>query len=134
MQRKRAVLGVAFALTLGLGGFIAAAPDADAAANARIRCEDKGGRLKIQVDGQDLAAGPYAALVQNLTLGGSVSKVKNLVLPPGVPLGSLDFDWDSTAGQGDLDTPINPAFANPGNLLRVIIFPGTLVGQATCRS
>ncbi len=88
------------------------------AAGARVRCRVESGRLKIQVDGQDLARGTYSARVKNARTGKIVnteaSKVRTVTIAPD----DIDLDFDSTAGSADLDSFVPASFANAGDTVR----------------
>lgn len=87
------------------------------AASARVRCRVKDGRVKISVDGQDLAPGDYTATITSGTNSATSGAQTATALVP-----DLDFDFDSTAGDpGDLDTAIPPDFAAVGSLVNATI-------------
>lgn len=116
-------------MLLGLGavllGFI---PEADAA-TARVRCRVRDARLRIMVDGQNLAPGTYTATVVNLETGDSAES-KPQIATPAVP--DVDFDFDSTAQPDDKDTFIPRNFAHRGDVIEATINPGA-VAQDTGR-
>lgn len=99
------------------------------AATARVRCRVRPDRLRIQVDGQDLAAGTYFAKVSNGTT--SVDSKTQTAPPP-----DLDFDFDSTAGPNDMDTFIPLEFAKAGDRVTADIInseSGDIVASASKR-
>lgn len=110
---KAVMLGMAL-LSLGT----AAAAEA---ATARVRCRVESGRLRIQVDGQDLAVGTYGAKVKNARTGVVVkteaAKLRKVTLAPD----DVDLDFDSTAGSRDLDSYVAASFATPGDTLRASV-------------
>jgi len=93
-----------------ISALLTMAVEADAA-DARARCRVKDGRARVQVDGRDLVPGTYTATVTNLnTAESAVSKAQTAT--PEQP--DRDFDFDSTAGPADADSPISATFAEPG--------------------
>jgi RNA polymerase sigma-70 factor (ECF subfamily) len=108
--QRTAVLGAAL-LALALAG-------AASAATARVRCRVEPGRLRIQVDGQDLAVGTYAARVKNARTGAVVKteagRTRTVTLAPD----DVDLDSDSTADANDLDGYVPASFARAGDTVR----------------
>lgn len=104
VSRIGLVLGAVLAL-------LAMALDADATSmTARARCRVKDSRVKIQVDGQDLAAGTYHAVLTNNDTGASASTETGKEQTLGA-VGDVDLDFDSTAQAADNDSFIDPSFA-----------------------
>ena len=91
------------------------------AATARVRCRVETGRLRIQVDGQDLARGTYGARVKNARTGNVVktaaTKVKTVTIAPD----DVDLDFDSTAQANDGDTFVSANFARAGDTVRASV-------------
>jgi hypothetical protein len=120
----------------GLALLLAAAPQASAA-TARVRCEvrtdKRPPRVRVKVDGQNLAPGTYTATVWNITRGGSATTEpgKEAVATAGVR--DVDLDFDSTAQADDNDSVISSNFARPGDRVgaRVDLVGGTANPVAT---
>lgn len=91
------------------------------AASARVRCRVESSRLRIQVDGQDLAVGTYAAKVKNARTGAIVNteatKTRKVTLAPD----DVDLDFDSTANSADLDSFVPKSFAQAGDTVRASV-------------
>lgn len=92
------------------------------AATARVRCFiEKGSRVRIKVDGQDLARGTYGARVKNARTGAIVkteaSKVRTVTIAPD----DIDLDFDSTAQSNDLDSYVSPTFVKVGDTVRASV-------------
>ncbi len=109
------------------------------AASARVRCRVESGRVRIQVDGQDLARGTYGAKVKNARTGAIVKteakKVRTVTIAPD----DVDLDFDSTANSADLDSFVSANFVRGGDTVRasvVNIKTGVTVAAAsnTCVS
>jgi hypothetical protein len=91
------------------------------AASARARCRVRDGRVRIQVDGQDLPAGTYIARVTNLRTGAAdkTDTGKEAIIPSGID--DVDLDFDSTADPDDKDSHISRNFARVGDRIRAIV-------------
>src|SRR5262249_12726446 len=119
---------VGTAVTAGVALLLGMFVTADAA-SVRVRCETRGDRSKISVDGNDLAPGSYIATV---TSGGNsqTAAAKNTVGD------EVEFDFDSNANDVAAGaTRISPSFIQ-GNNVRGEIFAGgasVTSGTATCR-
>ena len=99
---------------------LAAAFEAQAA-TARVRCRVESGRVRIQVDGQDLAKGTYGAKVKNARTGSVVrteaAKVRTVTIAPD----DVDLDFDSTAQKNDLDSFVSRTFVRAGDTVRASV-------------
>ncbi|MFQ5539861.1 MAG: hypothetical protein ACE5FB_05625 [Candidatus Binatia bacterium] len=91
------------------------------AATARARCRVRDGRVRVQVDGQDLAPGTYTAKVTNQgpsntgameTTEGGKEQTATAAAP------DVDLDFDSTADPDDADSPIGSNFAAQGDSVK----------------
>jgi hypothetical protein len=91
------------------------------AATARVRCRVETGRLRIQVDGQDLARGTYSARVKNARTGGVVKTAATKVQTVTVAPDDVDLDFDSTAQANDGDTFVPANFARVGDTVRASV-------------
>jgi hypothetical protein len=107
------------------------------AASARVRCRIiSGPRVRILVDGEDLARGVYTARVKNLETGkvARTEEGKEAVATRADP--NVDLDFDSTADPTDSDSFIKANFATPGDqvLARILNADNVVVARAvaTC--
>jgi hypothetical protein len=110
-------------IALWCGGLLLVTASLEAeAASARVRCQIVSGpRVRILVDGQDLARGVYTARVRNLETGkvASTEEGKEAVATRADP--DVDLDFDSTADPSDSDSFIKANFAMPGDQVRARI-------------
>ncbi len=101
------------------------------AASIRVKCERRADRSVISVDGKDLAAGSYAAVVTS----GSLQKTSNLPLVPAIG-GQAEFDFSSqVADQNAGATPIGVTFIQSSVTGQIVDSAGFVVTEATvaCR-
>ena len=104
------------------------------AASARVRCRVRPNRLRIQVDGRNLAPGVYRAVVRNLDTSTTVRTERGkedeaTALDPNV-----DLDFDNTADANDFDSSVPLDFAAVGDRLRALVIDTEsrlIVGRAT---
>src|SRR5262249_3042437 len=127
IMRGKVGTAVTAGVALLLGMFVTAD-----AASVRVRCETRGDRSKISVDGNDLAAGSYTATVTSpasAASGGVTALAKTAVGD------EVEFDFDSNANDVAAGaTSISPSFIQ-GNTVRGEIVGGgvSVSGTATCR-
>lgn len=106
---------------------IALGSAADAlAATARVRCHVEPDRLRVRVDGMDLTAGTYYAVLRNVTTGARVRTEPGKEQTVSRGIGDVDLDFDSTADATDGDSFISEGFARVGHRVRA-----SVVDQAT---
>ncbi|MGB8337950.1 MAG: hypothetical protein WCD07_03110 [Burkholderiales bacterium] len=106
-----------------------AAIDASAA-TIRVQCEQRGGRSKVSVDADGLAAGSYRATAVS---GGNSATSANAQSPVG---GQVEFDFDSDAGDIAAGaTAISSAFLNGSVTGKIVNSNGATVISDTvaCR-
>jgi hypothetical protein len=87
----------------------------------------KDGRVRVQVDGRGLAPGSYTATIVNLATGATAVSKPQTTTPR---VRNADFDFDSTAGAGDLDTFVPATFAQAGQQVQTTINPGAIATAA----
>jgi hypothetical protein len=89
------------------------------AASARVRCfVENGDRLRIKVDGLDLAKGTYKARVKNLKTAALVFTAPTKYQTVTIAGDDIDLDFDSTAQANDKDTFVSFGFAKVGETVR----------------
>src|SRR5215475_5218527 len=87
-MRGKVGTAVTAVVAMLLGAFVTAD-----AASVRVRCETRGDRSKISVDGNDLAPGSYTA-----TLKSPASAASGVTAPAKTAVGDeVEFDFDSNA-------------------------------------
>lgn len=121
------------ALCCGVLVFGAMALEAQAA-SARVRCRVRGNRVRIMVDGQDLAPGVYTARLKNLTTGAAAKTTPGKEAEATADMPDVDLDFDSKADDTvDDQSSIRAAFADPGDTVRAVVRDdaGASVARAT---
>lgn len=95
------------------------------AASARVRCRVQSGRLRVQVDGQNVTAGRYSATLTNLRSRATAltdpRKLQSPVIIAPARVGNVDLDFDSTAQANDKDSRIAATFARSGDGIRAVV-------------
>lgn len=114
--------------------FLAAVLDSQAE-TARVRCQIRTGRVKIQVDGLDLPVGTYGARVKNARTGGIVKTEASKVVKVTSAPDDIDLDFDTEVSPTDSFVSAN--FAKAHDVVRasvVKISTGVVVAaaSATC--
>jgi hypothetical protein len=95
------------------------------AASARVRCRVQSGRLRVQVDGQNVPAGQYSATLTNLRSNATAStdprKLRSPLIVAPARVGNVDLDFDSTAQANDKDSRIAATFARSGDGIGAVV-------------
>ena len=113
-------------LVMAICGLIVAGTALEAlAASARVRCRVQNGRLRVQVDGQNVPTGKYSATLTNLRSKATVAtdprKLQSPVIVAPARVGNVDLDFDSTAQANDKDSRIAATFARSGDGIRAVV-------------
>jgi len=107
---------VSTAVTAGVALLLGMFVTADAA-TVRVRCETRGDRSKISVDGNNLAAGSYTARATS----GGVSAMSGVQPAVG---DEAEFDFDSDNNQAAGTTRIGASFIKSNTVLGEILDAG----------
>lgn len=108
-----------------------ASAQADAGQGIRVKCERRADRSVISVDGGNLDAGDYSAVV----MSGSNQKASNAPLQAAVG-GQVEFDFSSQAADINAGaTPISSTFVQNSVIGQILNAQGFVVSEATagCR-
>jgi hypothetical protein len=105
------------------------------AGTARVRCQIRSGRVKIQIDGLDLPVGTYGARVKNARTGSIVKTEATKVVKVISGVDDIDLDFDTEVSP--TDSFVSASFAKVGDTVRasvVKISTGVVVAaaSATC--
>ena len=126
MNKKHSILLMASSLIMAL-----VSVQADAGQGIRVKCERRADRSVISVDGGNLDAGDYSALV----ISGSNAKPSNLPLKPAIG-GQVEFDFSSQAADIAAGaTTSGTTFVQSMVLGQILNSQGFVVSEATaiCR-
>ncbi|MFQ5911661.1 MAG: hypothetical protein ACE5JS_00575 [Nitrospinota bacterium] len=120
-----------------LGVFLAMSLEAQAA-SARARCRVRDDRVRVQIDGRDLAPGLYTAKVTNLDTPAMAATEPGKDVEATALRPDVDLDFDSTADPDDADSSIADDFAAGGERVLAEVkaaTDGSTVAMATteCR-
>ena len=104
-----------------LGMFLFTLAMESQAASARVRCRIEPGRVRIQVDGENLTKGTYGAKVKNARTGGVVRTEPGKLVKVTLNLDDIDLDFDTTAGPNDFDSFVSTSFVRVGDTVRASV-------------
>ncbi len=103
------------------GAFLFALAIESQAATARVRCRVESGRVRIQVDGLDLAKGTYGAKVKNARTGNIVRTATDKVVTVTISPDDIDLDFDTNIEAHDLDSFVSANFVRAGDTVRASV-------------